>query len=274
MSKKADPGTEKKREYFPMYFSYGKRLASLSDEQMGIVLRAALQYAESGTMPELDPVCRLALDNIIYDIDRASSAYEETCRQNRANGEKGGRPKTDQTEKPDGYSVNRAVSEETEKTQSKGEDEYENENKEDSEIADAISVSTPQAAVDPETEGGGTENVPFKQIVDLFHRLCPSYGKLRMVEGKRKQAIAARWRVTPDLAVFEELFRLAEDSDFLKGQNNRNWHANFDWLMCATNFQKVLEHRYDNKSGRSAPAGQDDRDPWLAFLDNAAAGGG
>lgn len=270
MSRKAEPGTEKRREYFPLYFSYGKRLASLTDEQMGIVVRAALQYAESGTIPELEPVCRLALDNIIYDIDRASSSYEDICRQNRENGEKGGRPKNG-TEKPNGSSENRTVPAETEKTQYK--DEYEDEDKrEDTEIADAISESKPQAVVDPEAEEGGAENVPFKQIVDLFHRLCPSFGKLRMVEGKRKQAIAARWRVTPDLAVFEELFRLAEASDFLKGQNARNWHANFDWLMCATNFQKVLEHRYDNKNGRSAPPGAEDRDPFIAFMDAAARG--
>ena len=96
MSRKAEPGTEKRREYFPLYFSYGKRLASLTDEQMGIVVRAALQYAESGTIPELEPVCRLALDNIIYDIDRASSSYEDICRQNRENGEKGADPKTGQ----------------------------------------------------------------------------------------------------------------------------------------------------------------------------------
>ena len=148
MSKKADPGTEKKREYFPMYFSYGKRLASLSDEQMGIVLRAALQYAESGTMPELDPVCRLALDNIIYDIDRASSAYEETCRQNRANGEKGGRPKSE-SEKPDGYSENRTVLPETEKTQYKDENKDENENKENTASSDDDACAEPVETASP-----------------------------------------------------------------------------------------------------------------------------
>ncbi len=138
--------------------------------------------------------------------------------------------------------------------------------RENTEIANAISESKPQAV---SNKPDAVSKVPYEQIVSLYHRLCPSFGRLRMVEGKRKQAIAARWRVTPDLSVFEELFRIAESSDFLKGRNPRNWRANFDWLMGASNFQKVLEHRYDNQQGST---GQSDRDPFIAFMDAAARG--
>ena len=44
------------------------------------------------------------------------------------------------------------------------------------------------------------------------------------------------------------LFRIAESSDFLKGNvKHSTFKADFDWLMCPTNFQKVLEHKYDNQ---------------------------
>lgn len=36
-------------------------------------------------------------------------------------------------------------------------------------------------------------------------------------------------------------------SDFLKGQNNRNWMITFDWLIKPNNFLKVLEGNYSNK---------------------------
>ncbi|MGG5460815.1 hypothetical protein [Clostridium sp. B9] len=37
------------------------------------------------------------------------------------------------------------------------------------------------------------------------------------------------------------------ESSFLKGQNNRNWVVNFDWLVKPNNFIKVLEGNYKDK---------------------------
>lgn len=36
-------------------------------------------------------------------------------------------------------------------------------------------------------------------------------------------------------------------SDFLKGQNNKNWIITFDWFIKPNNFTKVLEGNYDNR---------------------------
>ena len=44
----------------------------------------------------------------------------------------------------------------------------------------------------------------------------------------------------------KEVFTRAEASDFLKGKNNRNWSANFDWLMNDANMAKVLDGNYEN----------------------------
>ena len=43
-----------------------------------------------------------------------------------------------------------------------------------------------------------------------------------------------------------EAFRKAENSDFLKGKNNRNWQANFDWIIKDANMAKILDGNYDN----------------------------
>lgn len=39
---------------------------------------------------------------------------------------------------------------------------------------------------------------------------------------------------------------MAEESDFLKGKNDRNWSANFDWLIKDSNMAKVLDGNYKN----------------------------
>lgn len=89
---------------------------------------------------------------------------------------------------------------------------------------------------------------PYKGIVALYHDLCPSYPKLRTVSDKRKKAIAARWKeYGHDLDTFRELFEKAEASLFLKGKNDRNWAADFNWLMNSENMAKVLEGKYDEK---------------------------
>lgn len=90
--------------------------------------------------------------------------------------------------------------------------------------------------------------IPHEAIISAYGSLCPSYPALRGVGDDRKRAIKARWEEYKDLAVFEELFRKAEASDFLAGRSC-DWKASFDWLMKPTNMRKVLEGNYDNKGG-------------------------
>lgn len=89
---------------------------------------------------------------------------------------------------------------------------------------------------------------PYVQIMDLYHEICTSFPKIRSIDGERRKAVAARWRQHKSLDTFGELFRLAEASFFLKGDNDRNWHADFDWMMKPSNFAKVLEHKYNGNS--------------------------
>ena len=46
---------------------------------------------------------------------------------------------------------------------------------------------------------------------------------------------------------FKKLFEKAEASDFLKGANDRNWSATFDWLIKDANMAKVLDGNYNKK---------------------------
>ena len=86
----------------------------------------------------------------------------------------------------------------------------------------------------------------YIHIKDMFNEICVSFPRLTVLSDRRKQAIRARLK-TYSVEQFKEMFIKAEASDFLKGKNNRNWEANFDWLVKDTNMAKVLDGNYDNK---------------------------
>lgn len=46
---------------------------------------------------------------------------------------------------------------------------------------------------------------------------------------------------------FRRMFELAESSDFLKGKNDRNWSATFDWMVKDANMAKILDGNYSDK---------------------------
>lgn len=110
---------------------------------------------------------------------------------------------------------------------------------------ESIDNSSPQAEA--------VKNCPYERIKNLYHSICISYPKITQIDGNRKKAVAARWRTYKSLDKFEELFRLAESSSFLKGENDRNWSADFDWMMKPTNFSKILENKYANKNNADTP---------------------
>lgn len=93
------------------------------------------------------------------------------------------------------------------------------------------------------------EKISCQQIVDLFHSICISYPKIRSLSDARKKAINARLK-SYSLEDFKTVFENAENSAFLKGSNDRNWSANFDWLIADKNMAKVLEGNYADKPKR------------------------
>lgn len=98
------------------------------------------------------------------------------------------------------------------------------------------------------------ENTDYKSLVDLYHSICKSFPSVRSLSEARKKAIKARLN-TYSLDDFKIVFENAEASAFLKGSNDRNWSANFDWLISDKNFVKVLEGNYADKPkyGRKEP---------------------
>ena len=84
-------------------------------------------------------------------------------------------------------------------------------------------------------------------IVDLFNGLCPSLSKVTVLSTSREKAITARLKEFT-VEQFTTVFKKAEASKFLTGRNGKAWRANFDWLINASNFVKVLDGNYDDRA--------------------------
>lgn len=97
------------------------------------------------------------------------------------------------------------------------------------------------------------ERISYQQIADMYNDTCVSFPRVTTLSDARKKSIKARMKVYT-LDDFKRLFEKAEGSTFLKGGNNRNWSANFDWLIKDSNMAKVLDGNYDDKLASGSPA--------------------
>lgn len=94
------------------------------------------------------------------------------------------------------------------------------------------------------------DRIDYKGIIDAYNSLCPSLPSVKSVSETRKKAIKARLN-TYSVDELKEVFLKAEASDFLKGKNDRNWQANFDWIIKDSNIAKILDGNYDNRQAKS-----------------------
>lgn len=104
---------------------------------------------------------------------------------------------------------------------------------------------------------------PYQKIIELYHGICVSYPHIRGIDGERKKSVKARWTANPSLETFKELFTKAEASSFLKGCNDRKWHADFDFMMKPSKFTLILEGKYDD---RKQPEQDDGIDHSMDFM--------
>ena len=145
------------------------------------------------------------------------------------------------------------------KDKDKDEDEVEEEEKDKKTKTVSHSSLRSECSV-PETGFGDSENgqpdekitvereqTNYKAVVDSYNSLCKSFPKVTKLSERRRKAIRARLKEY-SLAELEKAFALAEESEFLKGANNRNWMASFDWIISDSNLPKVLEGKYANRA--------------------------
>ena len=122
--------------------------------------------------------------------------------------------------------------------------------------------SVPETGFGDSENGQPDEKIPvereqtnYKAVVDSYNSLCKSFPKVTKLSERRRKAIRARLKEY-SLAELEKAFALAEESEFLKGANNRNWMASFDWIISDSNLPKVLEGKYANRASPNGTSGK------------------
>lgn len=103
---------------------------------------------------------------------------------------------------------------------------------------------------------------PYESLTSSYHEHCPTMPRLRVMTNMRQKHMRARWVEVAStdkldqrgaLDWFVWFFKRASASPFLsgrvtRGKDSRVWKADFEWLMTAGNFAKVIEGRYHEEA--------------------------
>ncbi|MCM1222503.1 MAG: hypothetical protein NC548_49345 [Lachnospiraceae bacterium] len=94
------------------------------------------------------------------------------------------------------------------------------------------------------------QNGKTEQVFELFSSICKSFEqptRTGLIINQTERLLQQY-----SLEQFETVFKKAEGSNYLKGKNNNNWKADFEWITKDDKFEKILTGFYDDwKSGKA-----------------------
>jgi len=102
-----------------------------------------------------------------------------------------------------------------------------------------------------ETKDEKETEIKFDEVKNIFNQVCTKLPAIKKLTKQRKSAINARAKEY-SLDEIGSAFKIASNSSFLNGKNDRNWLADFDWIMNPNNFIKIIEGKY-NSNGDTNP---------------------
>ena len=76
---------------------------------------------------------------------------------------------------------------------------------------------------------------------------CTNLPQVKVISDARKKAIK-KFQQTFTLEQFGEICRVANESEFLTGNNDRGWKADFDFLLRVDKATSILEGKYSGKT--------------------------
>ena len=251
---------------FILYTSYYAIIEGLTDEQLGQLTRALFIYARDGKAIKLEPVVRMAFSFIKDNIDRNADKYQKKCERNRENIRKRWEKKQaeDTNERIDTNVYERIPSNTNvyeEKSRipydNDNDNEYDNDNDNEYDVSketdnnipskEGLSISE-NPKVDPARRCAKIDFAAIKAYWNTKHDQSGSaMRRLTLMSDQRKSNVRARIReYGGDVQKVYKAIDKAMASDFMNGKNGKGWVASFDWMMCPSNFPKVLEGNYDN----------------------------
>ena len=87
----------------------------------------------------------------------------------------------------------------------------------------------------------------FNNFLNIYNEECTNLPKCLKITEKRKVAINKCLKEKIDEEVFKEICIKAKQSNFLIGENDRNWKADFDFVTRSDKAMQILEGKYENR---------------------------
>ena len=87
----------------------------------------------------------------------------------------------------------------------------------------------------------------FNNFLNIYNEECTNLPKCLKITEKRKVAINKCLKEKINEEVFREICIKANQSNFLIGENDRNWKADFDFVTRSDKAMQILEGKYENR---------------------------
>lgn len=92
----------------------------------------------------------------------------------------------------------------------------------------------------------------FNNFLNIYNEECTNLPKCLKITEKRKVAINKCLKEKINEEVFKQICIKANQSNFLIGENDRNWKADFDFVTRTDKAMQILEGKYESKSKKQA----------------------
>ena len=273
-----------KEQAFLFYQRWREQMKRLPDNERLQIYDAICDYAFENKESNLAYYLESILDNIRLTINENRAKQQAFIELQKEKGRKSAesRKKKNLTAvdlvQPNLTAVDVGSTETTNNKNKK-----ENNNKKDNIDSSLHSESTSTEAVDSETESDGKITIAKSDEEKENREYCNNVAKYfnEQMQGKqvrkivklnqsRMSQVLARTKEYGKEAVAQVIVKTA-NSNFLNGDNNRGFLATFDWVFRPTNFPKIYEGNYDNRtsiqrSTSAADNGRAQRDAaWRAY---------
>lgn len=99
------------------------------------------------------------------------------------------------------------------------------------------------------------------KIVEIYNTYCVNLPQVKKLTEKRNKAID-NFLKEFSTEQFEEICKIANVSNFLIGNNDRNWKADFDFIMRTDKATAILEGKYSQNKKNNAGSFDDFKELW------------
>ena len=226
---------EKGKESFLLYTSYKEKFEDLTDEQFGKLIRLMIDYAIDGEVAKIeDKQLRLAFKVVKVEMDVNAEKYGKACKKKQEAQERRWKKEAENKKEVEHYrELYKSIDNYSKNSDNDNENENENENDNGNIINDIL-----------KTNIKSTHTSDCKAVASAFNDICTSFPKIQSLTDTRKRLIK-KLLEKYSFDEIREVFLKAERADFLKGNGEKGWKANFDWIVKEGNFVKIKEGNYD-----------------------------